>query len=158
LDINGPTNSDVVQSPFIRNLNPERWKIFQVLPILGENDEHIEELMITKNQFNNYVNRHKSALSDTDICVIPEDNQSMTGSYAMVDPLGRFFDNVDGRERYSRPILEVGIAQAWSEIRFYKDRFIERGGADYFINEDYGEKVELRHNLVSTPQIKVKGI
>ena len=32
----------------------------------------------------------------------------MTGSYVMVDPAGRFFDNTSGYHTYGRPILEGG--------------------------------------------------
>lgn len=59
---------------------------------------------------------------------MPEDNEDMTGSYAMVDPAGRFFDNTAGHYRYSRSILSVGIADAWQDIRFDAQRFEERGG------------------------------
>ena len=52
----------------------------------------------------------------------------MTGSYAMVDPAGRFFDNMEGRHHYSSPILEVGLQQAWSQVRFEHTSFISRGG------------------------------
>lgn len=52
----------------------------------------------------------------------------LTGSYWMVDPAGRFFDNVDGRHRRSQPILEVGVAAAARQIRFAPDRFVARGG------------------------------
>ena len=40
---------------------------------------------------------------------MPESNELMRGSYVMVDPAGRFFDNVEGGHTYSRPILEVGV-------------------------------------------------
>jgi radical S-adenosyl methionine domain-containing protein 2 len=52
----------------------------------------------------------------------------MTGSYIMVDPAGRFFDNLKGQYTYSEPILEVGIDKAFSQVtRDYK-KFIDRGG------------------------------
>lgn len=125
-------NATEDMSEFIRELAPERWKIFQVLPIQGENDAGIMSLLITENEFHKYVQRHKAALNGSEIVILSEDNQLMTGSYAMVDPLGRFFDNVDGFQQYGRQILDVGLTRAWKDIRFCSERFIERGGDDYF--------------------------
>jgi len=119
-------------SEFIRELQPHRWKVFQVLPINGENDRWIKPLLISKPEFDEYVGRHQVQLMDSGVTVVPEDNQLMTGSYAMVDPLGRFFDNVDGDLRYGPPILTVGIERAWQQVRFMPDRFEKRGGRDYF--------------------------
>ena len=42
----------------------------------------------------------------------------MTGSYLMIDPEGMFFSNVNGKYKYSSPILQVGVDQAFSEIDF----------------------------------------
>jgi radical S-adenosyl methionine domain-containing protein 2 len=52
----------------------------------------------------------------------------MRGSYAMVDPAGRFFDNATGGYRYSAPILDVGIEAAWREIVFDATVFEARHG------------------------------
>lgn len=52
----------------------------------------------------------------------------MRGSYAMVDPAGRFYDNIDGPHHYSRPLLEVGVDAAWADVGFFMARFEERGG------------------------------
>ena len=46
----------------------------------------------------------------------------------MVDPLGRFFDNVAGRLHYSRPILEVGVEEALRDVQFDLVRLQNRGG------------------------------
>lgn len=107
-------------------LRPERWKIFQVLPIAGQNDG-VEPLLVSHQAFAAFVARH-SGLESFGVQRVPEDNSAMTGSYAMIDPAGRFFDNVTGRFRYSAPILEVGIDHAWSQLPFDFDRFSARGG------------------------------
>ena len=52
----------------------------------------------------------------------------MTGSYVMVDPAGRFFDNVAGVHRYSRPINEVGVEAALGEVTVDPDKFQFRNG------------------------------
>jgi radical S-adenosyl methionine domain-containing protein 2 len=51
-----------------------------------------------------YVERHAHLATDT-LAVVAEDNAAMTGSYIMIDPMGRLFDNVDGRLVYGQPIL-----------------------------------------------------
>ena len=60
--------------------------------------------------------------------MVPEDNDLMTGSYIMVDPMGRFYDNVDGRYRYGRPILQAGVEGALQDVRVDRDTFERRGG------------------------------
>lgn len=107
-------------------LRPERWKVFQVLPVDGQNDGDVEPLLINSGTFQRFLDRH-GGLNALGIPVVGEDNEDMTGSYAMVDPAGRFFDNSTGRHTYSRPILKVGIEAAWSEITFNAERFAARG-------------------------------
>ncbi len=112
---------------FVRSVGPERWKIFQVLPVRGQNDRTVAPLLITPEHFEAFVARHRS-LAAEGIAIAAETNDDMTGSYAMIDPLGRFFSNVGGRYRYSRPILDVGVAAAFSDIQFDQARFESRGG------------------------------
>ena len=108
-------------------LRPERWKVLQVLPIGGQNDGKVESLLIDELTFRRFCARHQR-VADAGIALVPEDNEDMTGSYAMVDPAGRFFDNTTGSHSYSRPILDVGVDAAWQDIRFEARRFAERGG------------------------------
>jgi radical S-adenosyl methionine domain-containing protein 2 len=114
---------------FIASLAPERWKLFQVLPIRGENDGKVEDLLITAEEFQAFVERHRR-LEALGIRVVPETNEAMTGSYAMIDPDGRFFDNSNGELRFSEPILEAGLSKAWTQVTFSSERFLGRGG-DY---------------------------
>ena len=112
---------------FIRLAKPERWKVFQVLPVIGQNDDRIAEFVVSKSKFESYVKRCRIVEGD-DIHVVPESNELMTGSYVMVSPDGRFFDNTNGKHTYSTPILEVGVAKALSEVRIEFERFRMRGG------------------------------
>lgn len=111
----------------VRRVRPRRWKVFQVLPVAGQNDESVGDLLISGAQFKAFVTRH-AYLADEGFAPVPEDNVLMTGSYVMVDPLGRFFSNTLGRHSYSAPILEVGVNAAWAEVAFDEDRFDRRGG------------------------------
>ena len=113
--------------PFILGMRPERWKIFQALPVAGQNDARIAEMSVSADEFAGYVERNRS-VEERGIVVVPESNELMTGSYVMVDPLGRFYDNATGRHRYSRAILAVGVARALDEVAVDADRFRERGG------------------------------
>lgn len=111
---------------FMLHANPSRWKVLQVLPIEGQNDNDIGDFIISKHEFQKFLDTHKT-LSNT-INVVSEDNSQMQGSYAMVDPAGRFFDNTKGAHNYSRGILEVGAKQAIKEVNYDFEKFISRGG------------------------------
>jgi hypothetical protein len=62
-----------------------------VLPIVVQNDLHIENFKIIDKQFQSFRNNH-SQLHDI-TTLVPESNKHIKGSYAMVDPVGRFYDN-----------------------------------------------------------------
>ncbi|MDE0297784.1 MAG: viperin family antiviral radical SAM protein [Candidatus Poribacteria bacterium] len=112
---------------FIRSAGPERWKLLQVLPIEGQNDDHFANLQITASQFYQYVQRNGVVETDG-ITVVAESNELMTKSYVMVDPAGRFFDNAKGTYTYSEPILKVGVEEALRQVSTDFQRFKERGG------------------------------
>jgi len=113
-------------TPIIEYSKPERWKIFQVLPIKGQNDFEFEKFEISQERFKKFIVRHNHLSSLTKI--VSESNDDMTGSYAMVDPAGRFFDNSKGVYNYSDPILKEGIQKSYSQINIDFDKFLERGG------------------------------
>ena len=112
---------------FIQLAKPERWKLFQVLPVKGQNDAQIDDFIITPEQFEAYVERNRIVENDG-ISVVPENNEAMTESYVMIDPAGRFFDNVQDSYRYSEPILKVGVEEALKQVSIDPERFRQRGG------------------------------
>ena len=112
---------------FIANARPERWKLLQVLPVGGQNDGLVDRFVITDEEFAHYVARNRYVES-MGITVVPESNELMTGSYVMVDPAGRFFDNVAGAHVYSRPINQVGVDAALKEVSVDPYRFRLRDG------------------------------
>lgn len=120
------TNYMESMASFIAIAKPERWKLFQVLPIQGQNDGCVDDFLITKEQFLAFEQRHQTA--NLGIPIIGETNDLMTASYAMVDPAGRFFDNVKGKYTYSKGILEVGVEKALNQVSIIEERFIERDG------------------------------
>lgn len=114
--------------PFIALAQPERWKILQVLPVSDQNEAHFNRFAIDRSQFEAYVQRNLPVAAKG-IVVVPEDNDLMRGSYAMIDPAGRFFDNVQGRHNYSRPILDVGVEEALHDVAIDRRLFLRRGGS-----------------------------
>ncbi len=106
----------------ILELNPERWKVFQVLKVEGENDNRVDPLLISEEQFMSFVHRHKH------LNPIYESNDLFRGSYVMLDPLGRFFQNAKGFIEYSRSILEVDPFEALAEVGWDREKFLKRGG------------------------------
>lgn len=109
-------------SELINELDPDRIKIFQVLKIQGENDVNVEDLLITQKQFLEFVERHR------EFNPTYETNELMQGSYIMLDPLGRFFQNSKGYIEYSRSILEVDPLEALAEVGWDREKFLKRGG------------------------------
>ena len=120
-------NCDEDFTRFIARGRPERWKLLQVLPVRGQNDHLIDDQVITPEQFASYVARNRR-VEELGVVVVPEDNELMTGSYVMVDPAGRFFDNTTGAHVYSRPIIEVGVEAALRDVSVDPAQFRLRGG------------------------------
>ena len=112
---------------FIIQAHPERWKLLQVLPVRGQNDAEVYQCLVTAEEFDRFVHANRRAEA-YGIAVVPESNDLMTGSYVMVDPAGRFFDNVAGVHTYSRPILEAGVDEALREVSVDAEKFLSRSG------------------------------
>jgi len=120
-------NHNEDMAAFVRRFQPERWKVFQVLPMAGQNDGSVEDLLISEEEFAHFVARHEQLVSKG-LGPVVEDNDAMRGSYVMVDPLGRFIGNSTGTHVYSRPILDVGVAAALAEVDWSREKFDGRGG------------------------------
>lgn len=113
-------------SELITFAQPKRWKILQVMPVAGQNDLKVEELTISSNEFKLFVSRHQALEQFT--VLVPESCELIRGSYAMVDPAGRFFDSTGGGHKYSEPILNVGAKNALKQVDIDKVKFDFRGG------------------------------
>lgn len=109
---------------FIRSAAPNRWKIFRVLPVEGQNSGLKNELLISDTEFQEYLSINRG----TTFQPVVEDNEDMRGSYAMVDPAGRFFDSSRGYHVYSDPILHSGVELAYKQVMIRSDKFSRRGG------------------------------
>jgi len=118
-------NRHEVLSDFILSAKPIRWKVLQVLSVDGEND--IEKMKISDNEFQDFIVRNSKAKN----VMIYEKSEIIRGSYIMIDPMGRFFDNTNDRYTISEPINKVGVEKALEQISFSNQKFIKRKG-DYY--------------------------
>lgn len=111
-------NWDEDMAPLIRQLQPEKWKVLRMLPVVTE------DLAVTAAQYDSFVQRHSGKGLPLQI----EDNDDMTEAYIMIDPLGRFFQNACLQKgyQYSSPILRVGASTAFSEITVSPTRYLAR--------------------------------
>ena len=81
----------------IEQMDPHRWKIFQMLHIEGQNDSCIDELSITDQQFADFRQRHQDVRLQNDVTPTFESNEDMLGSYLILDPSGKVLSNSDGK-------------------------------------------------------------
>ena len=136
-------NKDENMVENIKKLNPDRWKVFQVLMVKGENEDKVAKFQITNEEFKQFVERHKEIK-----CMVAESNDNMKSSYLILDEKMRFLDKGDGDEIYSQSILEVGVEKALESIVYDEKEFKKRKG-DYLFNDNDCTKCELNENLAN---------
>jgi len=110
--------------PLIRRLKPSRWKVFQVLYIQGQNDQHFSELSITDDQFEYFKSINQEPLEGT--TTVFEGNDAMLASYFMLSPGGMVMSNKDGANRALIPLESVNQEKLSQVVDV--DRYIQRGG------------------------------
>jgi len=122
-------------SDVLRALRPDRWKVMQMLPVYGS------ATAVSSAEFDAFLRRH----SASEAIISSENNEEMTSSYLMIDPMGRFFwtsegsDGSDGSDgshgsegsagngyAHSRPIMESGAAAALAECPISWDKYRAR--------------------------------
>jgi radical S-adenosyl methionine domain-containing protein 2 len=125
-------NFNQVLATDISILKPIRWKIFRMLPVANQND-NANSIYPTDDEFKKFLRLNKDIAEKLNIKVVSEDNNEMTGSYIMISPDGRFFNNIEGKHNYSESILEVGIENALNQTPLLREIFYKREG-DYSCN------------------------
>lgn len=133
-------NKDEDMTTFIEEMNPIRWKVFQVLPLIGENcgtpstsldearleeeggrkarrkkENSVEPFLISSEEFDRFVGRHKQQLRNPSI-LKEENNAAMQSSYILIDEYGRFLDSSLGEKVPTQSILDVGMEKAAHEL------------------------------------------
>ena len=129
-------NYDEDMVAIVKELDPFRWKCFQVLMVAGENDSEktlrdVRKYTISDEQYEIFCAKHKHLP-----CFVPESNFLMAKSYLILDEYMRFLDR-DGREP-SPSILEVGVAEALRKVFWDEKSFVKRGGI-YDWSKELGE-------------------
>jgi radical S-adenosyl methionine domain-containing protein 2 len=119
--VNTVVNSLNYQESFcmlMNELKPDKWKIFQVLPVLNN------QLLVTDEQFSVFVTNH----AKLEQVMVVEDNDAMTNSYLMINPQGRFYQNSQTQEgyQYGDLILNVPVEQALSVCEINWETFANR--------------------------------
>ena len=108
---------------FLNWAQPNRWKVFQALRVENQNNDSFDEMKITNEQFESFITRHKLQPN-----IVPENNEHMTASYLLIDPLGRLYENNTSNNTYSRSLLNHSIEKCLSDIDLNRKMFIKRGG------------------------------
>ena len=60
-----------------------------MLPIEGQNSGRVEPLLLTEDEFQAWVARHRAAVEQGGVTMVTESNELMRGTYAMLDARGR---------------------------------------------------------------------
>ncbi|CAL5990969.1 Radical_SAM domain protein [Hexamita inflata] len=107
---------------FVQEVDPLRWKVFQVLKIEETNGTNFSQFEIEDMEFSSYL-QHSATKQ-----LVPENNEAMLDSYYMVDSLGQFFSNTNNRLIKSRSILIIEVFDAIQSLGIDLDKFLERGG------------------------------
>lgn len=110
-DLNHRENFDAV----LAAVRPDRWKLLKMLPVYSA------KTAISDEEFRGFAKRHRKYVRKhagfKGVLITTEDNDEMTGSYAMVDPLARFFwydELPESGYRYSEPMTAVSAEKAWA--------------------------------------------
>ncbi|MBF7691285.1 viperin family antiviral radical SAM protein [Acinetobacter pollinis] len=111
-------NKDENLTNFIKKASPSKWKIFKMLPIITNQN------VIDDYDFDNFLKRHNSLQN----IISSENNDEMTHSYLMIDPIGRFFQNspTSSGYKYSSDIIIRGASNTLEEIIFNPNKFLKR--------------------------------
>lgn len=125
-------NKDEDMSEAIDSLQPiTRWKIFKVLPVVGENTgdgglRDVASFEVSQCDFEEFLDRHRRA--GLEQIMVPEDNTKMRDSYLILDEYMRFLDCTNGNKEPSDSLLDVGVTAAMAKSGFDRAMFHNRGG------------------------------
>jgi radical S-adenosyl methionine domain-containing protein 2 len=107
---------------FINFAKPKRWKIFEALRVEGQNDKQFDEIKCSREQFQDFVKCHNHPN------MVVEDNEVILGSYLLIDPQGRLFEDSKGKHTYSDPVQFSDFKKCLSQINLNRENFLKRGG------------------------------
>lgn len=120
----------------VRTLNPERWKIFQYLPINGQNNESQDSLSISSNLFRDFIQMHQNIILTNGESPIFEFCEDMIGSYFMLNPSGNILVNNNGE--YLEIAFETAIKHGIETI-INPEKYLERKAIYEWKNREFLE-------------------
>lgn len=105
---------------FMKFSKVTRWKVFDTLRVEGQNEEQFEAIKSTK--YSEFIERN--------FCkpMIAENNYLMSGSYLLIDPMGRFYENWGSHNKKSDSLITHSVEHCLGQIQLDRERFIDRGG------------------------------
>ena len=123
-------------------LHIDKWKILRQMPFSGNKgvsdyqfyafikNNYREDLMRSNApsvlSFSLAFDVGRSNDSSSKQVIFIENNDDMTESYLMISPDGRLFQNGGDEYSYSRPLMNVSLADALSDIKFDSTKFDNR--------------------------------
>lgn len=149
-------NFDEDMAERVAELDPFRWKCFQVLMVEGENDSEqtlrdVRRFEISGDEFGIFYKRHEHLP-----CFVPESNKAMAESYLILDEVSQTApglvtpSNVSNPYEYlqflsgtnknikSKSIIEAGVGNALKAIQWDQEAFRDRGGVYEWTKEELG--------------------
>lgn len=113
-----------------------------------------EPLAITRDQFDEFVARHRRYLDGTNVVLVPESNAAMRNSYLILDERMRFLDNRHGQKRPGVSILESSVAEALQSAGFDEKEYTGRDGAYWKTMAAYPGQQQQRQGCGGTDNLK----
>lgn len=134
-------NFDEDMNAAIEEIQPFRWKCFQVLIVPEENGSErtlrdARRFLISEDEWRLFCDRHKHQAS-----FVPEGNDVMASSYLLLDEHLRFLNK--GVAHPTKSILEIGVAAALKDVYWDADGFETRGGIYEWSKSDCSSKPDL---------------
>ena len=100
--------------PLVADLRPLRWKVFQMLVISGQNEEYLNDLKTTKEEFEIFKKTNSDIVLESGQSPTFESSEDMVDSYLMLAPDGNIIKN--SNQEYSYVPLEKALASGLSGI------------------------------------------
>lgn len=108
--------------PLLKRLKPERWKVFQVLHIKGQNDLFFRDLSITDEQFTYFKSINQGIEG---VMTVFENNTQMIDSYFMLSPSGLSMSNREGTNRMMVPLERISNLNF--SVVIDPEKYLDRG-------------------------------
>lgn len=112
--------------PFISSLSPDRWKIFQILPMRGQNDDALD-LLLTDDEFEMFRSINGGLMLNNGTAPTFESAADMLDSYFIIGSDGNILLS-RGNQRSTIPFEELDHLELTDLVD--AEKYVERGG-DY---------------------------